>query len=168
MLVPRRASGGVGGRQRRTTGWPSDGSRLSNAGGEGSPALSSSAASVRHGDDRATERRIDGREATAHPYLARQMSDFGFRQTLKVRTLGCARRSLPLPAHVSSPHKRSKLHEEQHKGHEVYTSSGHHCGVIPYSSLWCGGLPLGLMMNNTKEEQPREELFLSWCDELLG
>ena len=30
----------------------------------------------------------------AHPYLARQMSDFGFRQTLKVRTLGCARRSL--------------------------------------------------------------------------
>ena len=28
------------------------------------------------------------------PYLARQMSDFGFRQTLKVRTLGCVRRSL--------------------------------------------------------------------------
>ena len=44
----------------------------------------------------------------------------------------------------------SKLHEEQHKGHEVYTSSGHHCGVIPYSSLWCGGLPQGLMMNNTR------------------
>ena len=43
----------------------------------------------------------------------------------------------------------SKLHEEQHKGHEVYTSSGHHCGVIPYSSLWCGGLPQGRMMNNT-------------------
>ena len=50
----------------------------------------------------------------------------------------------------------SKLHEEQHKGHEVYTSLGHHCGVIPYSSLWCGGLPQGLMMNNTKEELPRE------------
>ena len=30
----------------------------------------------------------------AHPYLAHQMSDFGFRQTLKVRTLECARRSL--------------------------------------------------------------------------
>ena len=43
------------------------------------------------------------------------------------------------------------LHEEQHKGHEVYTSSGHHCGVIPYSSLWSGGLPLGLMMNNTRK-----------------
>ena len=32
--------------------------------------------------------------APAHPYLARQMSDYGFRQTLEVRTLGCARRSL--------------------------------------------------------------------------
>ena len=30
-----------------------------------------------------------------HPYLARQMSDFGFRQTLEVQTLGCAWRSLP-------------------------------------------------------------------------
>ena len=50
----------------------------------------------------------------------------------------------------------SKLHEEQHKGHEVYTSSGHHYGVIPYSSLWCGRLPQGLVMNNTKEELPHE------------
>ena len=45
----------------------------------------------------------------------------------------------------------SKLHEEQHKGHEVYTSLGHHCGVIPYSSFWGGGLPQGLMMNNTRK-----------------
>src|SRR3954470_12635019 len=30
----------------------------------------------------------------------------------------------------------SKLQNEQHKRHRVYTSSGHHCGVIPYSSLW--------------------------------
>ena len=58
----------------------------------------------------------------------------------------------------------SKLHEEQHKGHEVYTSSGHHCGVIPYSSLWCGGLPQGLMMNNTKEELPREGRSSCGCD----
>ena len=64
------------------TRWPADGSRLSNAGGEGSPTLSSSTASVRHGDDGATGQRTDGREATAHPYLARQMSDVGFRQTL--------------------------------------------------------------------------------------
>ena len=37
--------------------WPVDGSRLSDAGGEGSPALSSSAASVCHGDDGAMEHR---------------------------------------------------------------------------------------------------------------
>ena len=37
-----------------------------------------------------------GEEAPAHPYLARQMSDVGFRQTLKVRTLGCAQ-SLSFP-----------------------------------------------------------------------
>ena len=40
-----------------------------------------------------------------HPYLARQMSNFGFRQTLKVRTLGCTWRSHLLPTHVSSPRK---------------------------------------------------------------
>ena len=43
----------------------------------------------------------------------------------------------------------SKLREEQHKGHKIYTGSGQHCGVIPYSSVWCGGLPKGLMMNST-------------------
>ena len=43
-LVPRRAGGSVGGRRRRTTRWPADGSHLSNVGGEGSPALSTSAA----------------------------------------------------------------------------------------------------------------------------
>ena len=82
------------------TRWRADGSRLSNAGGEGSPTLSSSMASVCHGDDGATERRTDGREATAHPYLARQMSDVGFRQTLKVRTLGCARSLSFLPIYA--------------------------------------------------------------------
>ena len=39
-----------------------------------------------------------------HPYLARQMSDFGFRQTLEVQTLGCARRFNPLPARSSPNH----------------------------------------------------------------
>ena len=63
------------------------------------------------------------------------MSDFGFRQTLKVQTLGCTRRSHLLPTLVSLPRKDLKLHEEQHKGHDIYTGSGHHCGVIPYSSV---------------------------------
>ena len=61
-----------------------------------------------------------------------------------------------LPIYVPKPRRESKLHDEQHKGRKVYTSSGHRCGVIPYSSLWCGGLHLGLMMNSTREEQPRE------------
>ena len=64
-----------------------------------------------------------------------------------------------LPAPPAS--LRSKLWKEQHKRHRVYTGSGHRCGVIPYSSVWCGGLPLGLMMNSTREEQPPEvEVFL--------
>ena len=29
----------------------------------------------------------------------------------------------------------SKLNDEQHKGHKIYTGSGHRCGVIPYSSV---------------------------------
>ena len=37
------------------------------------------------------------RGAPAHPYLAHQMSDVGFWQTLKVRTLGCARSLSLLP-----------------------------------------------------------------------
>ena len=109
-----------------------------------------------------------GRRIPAHPYLARQMSDFGFRQTLEVRTLGCARRFSPPTYLHPSALLGSKLWKEQHKRHRVYTGSGHRCGVIPYSSVWCGGLPQGLMVNSTKGEQPREGLFLSWCNELLG
>lgn len=37
----------------------------------------------------------------------------------------------------------SKLRKEQHKRHRVYTGSGHHCGVIPYSSVWCVDCLLG-------------------------
>ena len=48
--------------------------------------------------------------------------------------------------------QRSKLLKEQRKRHKVYTGSGHRSGVIPYSSVWCGGLPLGLMMDSTREE----------------
>ena len=49
----------------------------------------------------------------------------------------------------------------QHKGDKIYTGSGHHCGVIPYSSVWCGGLPLGLDDEQYKAEQPREGLLLA-------
>ena len=70
----------------------------------------------------------------------------------------------PLPIHVPMPRSESKLHDE-HKGRKVYTGLGHRCGVIPYSSVWCGGLPLGQMMNSTKEEQPRERCS---CGGVLG
>ena len=49
--------------------------------------------------------RLAEEKTQAHPYLARQMSNFRFWQTLMVRTLGCTRRSHPLPTHVSSPRK---------------------------------------------------------------
>ena len=39
--------------------------------------------------------RNSGRKIPLYPYLARQMSDVGFRQTLKIRTLRCAQRSSP-------------------------------------------------------------------------
>ena len=44
-----------------------------------------------------------GRRIPAHPYLASQMSDFGFRQTLVVRTLGCVRRFRLLPTYTPPP-----------------------------------------------------------------
>ena len=56
-------------------------------------------------DARDGETQGGGRRIPVDPYLARQMSDFGFRQTLKVRTLGCTRRSHLLPTYVSSPRK---------------------------------------------------------------
>src|SRR3954466_9252981 len=49
--------------------------------------------------------RSGGRRIPAQPYLARQMSDFGFRQTLEVRTLGCARRLRLLPTCTPLPRK---------------------------------------------------------------
>ena len=94
LLVPRRAVGSIGGRRRGAMGTPADGGHLGDAGGESSPTLGASPASVSHGHDGRSYAN-SGRKIPAHPYLARQMSDFGFRQTLEVRTLGCARRSFP-------------------------------------------------------------------------
>ena len=47
---------------------------------------------------------------------------------------------------------------KRHKETEIYTGSGHHCGVIPDSSV-CGGFPRGAMdeqvqgMNKPAEEK---------------
>ena len=43
----------------------------------------------------------------------------------------------PLPNHALSLTAISKPNStnSQHKGHKIYTSSGHRCSVIPYSSV---------------------------------
>ena len=136
LLVPRRAGGSVGGGRRRTTRWPADGSRLSNAGGEGSPALSASAASVRHGDDGATGRGATEGKLRRTPTWRAKCRITGSGKTLKVRTLGCARRSPPTDPRPSfAKISRANSTNSQHKGHKIYTGSGHLCGVIPYSSV---------------------------------
>ena len=103
--------------------WPTDGSHLSNASGEGSPTLISSAASVCHGGDggradgrSARARRVSAMDATndgtrhsgrkipAHPYLARQMSDIGFRQNPYGSNSGVHAKIFPLPIHILTPH----------------------------------------------------------------
>ena len=58
----------------------------------------------------------------------------GSGKTLEVRTLGCARRYLPLARTLTMISKLGTSNS-QNKGHMVYTGSGHRCGVIPYSSV---------------------------------
>ena len=94
LLVPHRAGGGVGGRRRGTTRWPADGSHLSDAGGEGSPVLSASVASVLHGDDETMGRGATKGKLRRTPTWRAKCRITGSGKTLKVRTLGCARRSL--------------------------------------------------------------------------
>ena len=75
----------------------------------------------------------------------------GSGRPLRFEHWGRAEISPPTYLHPSAL-LRSKLRKEHHKKHRIYTGLGHHCGVIPYSSVWCGGLPLGLMMmSNTRK-----------------
>ena len=98
------------------------------------------------------EERVDGRVSSGAPLPG--APNVGFRVLVDPQGSNSRVRveikPTAYPCLVAS--QGSKLHKEQHKGHKVYTGSGHHCGVIPYSSLWCGGLPQGLMMNSTKGE----------------
>ena len=43
----------------------------------------------------------------------------------------------PIPTHALNLSMISKANSmnSQHKGHKISTGSGHHCGVIPYSSV---------------------------------
>ena len=84
-----------------------DGRRLGDTSGVSSPALGASPTIVIHGHDGRSHMN-SGRKILVHPYLVRQMSDFGFRQTLEVRTLGCARRSLSYRS-TSDPLVQTKM-----------------------------------------------------------
>ena len=62
---------------------------------------------------------------------------WGSGKTLKVQTLGCARSSFPptdpRPSSLRS-HRRTRCTRNTER-HEIYTGSGHRCGVIPYTSV---------------------------------
>ena len=64
--------------------------------------------------------------------------------------------------------RESRLNNEQHEGHTIYTGSGHRCGVVPYCSVWCGGLPQGLMNSITREDQTRERCSWAGAMNCLG
>ena len=108
LLVPRRTGGGIGGRRRRTTRRPTDGCRLGDAGGESSPTLGASSASVRHGCDEAMECRTVERRFWRTPTWRAKCWISVSGKTLKVRTLGCAWRSLPYRS-TSDPLVRTKM-----------------------------------------------------------
>ena len=100
LLVPHWVGGGVGGRRR---GHPPTGAIWARVARRSARAQRASAMDTT--DDRT---RNNGRKIPMHPYLGRQMLDVGFRQTLKVQTLGCARRSFPYRS-TSDRLVRSKL-----------------------------------------------------------
>src|SRR4051812_44132991 len=104
LLIPRRAGGGVGGgRWGRTRGPPTGAvwaTRLARAARRSARARRGSAMDTTGDHTRTAEEKIP-----VHPYLARQMSDFGFRQTLEVRTLGCEQRLRFQPICTPPPRK---------------------------------------------------------------
>ena len=60
----------------------------------------------------------------------------GSGKTIKVQTLGCAPRSPPTdPRPNFAKISWANSMNSQHKGHKIYTGSGHFAGVIPYSSV---------------------------------
>ena len=127
LLVPRRAGGGFGGRRWRTKGWPADGSRLGDAGGEGSPALSASAASVVERQKESFGAPLPGAPNVGSrvPAKPSRFEHWG------------AHEDLPLPNHALNLAMISRLARRTRntERHEIYTGLGHRCGVIPYSSV---------------------------------
>src|SRR3954469_12825810 len=111
---------------------PPDGGRLDDAGSDGGPVLGAGPTSVRHGCD--GRRRVERWKTDSSAPLpgAPKCRITGSGRPLRFELWG-ARGDRALYLSVS---QGSKLLNELHKRHRVYISSGHHCGVIPYSSLW--------------------------------
>ena len=66
------------------------------------------------------------------PETASSLEPFAGEETMDVASI-----NLPLPNHALSLTGISKLSSanSQHKRHKIYTGSGHHCGIIPYSGV---------------------------------
>ena len=81
----------------------------------------------------------------------------GSGKTLEVWTLGCARRSPPTnPRPSFAKISRTNSTSSQHKGHKIYTGSGHRWCVIPYSSVVVVDCLLGWGWTVQGKEQPPE------------
>ena len=110
--------------------------RRRRPGGPGCPAVGVSPRVAGHWNRGASADRLVGERLRCTPTWRAKCRITGSGKTLKVRTLGCARRFPPYQS-VSKLAKISRTNSmnSQQKGHKIYTGSGHRCGVIPYSSV---------------------------------
>ena len=96
-----------------------------DAGSEGGPAWRSQSDGTRS----------DERKASVHPYLARQMSDFRIRQPVRGSNTGVCAEISTCPSCLLAILPSLARRAHRHKDTEIYTTSGHHYGLIPYSSV---------------------------------
>ena len=138
LLVPRWTGGSVGDRRWRPTGRPAGRRRLGDAGGEGGAMLSTGLTSVSHGSGGVVASR-PVEERPTHPYLARQMSDLGFRRPLRGSNSGCVQRTPSSQSACSTIHslaRRTKWIRDT----TVYLGLGHLAVSNPTPALWWIGL----------------------------
>ena len=66
----------------------------------------------------------------------KMVSDHGFRQNPQSLNTGVRTKISSLPIHARfAKISGTNSTNSQHKGHKIYTGSGHRCGVISYSSV---------------------------------
>ena len=64
--------------------------------------------------------RIGGRKASVHPYLARQMSDFGFRQNPKGSNTWVRTKISPFPSSHTHHYLKAQHVELEEQGKQVF------------------------------------------------